>query len=240
MTDPTEIPSPATSKLISFESLKNLTALSAVIIAFSSLMAYFYILTYLTYFNASLIWIVEYSDLTKLIMFQFFSLFASILIAAYSYEPRLKKIQILSLIVAPAIIILTFITRYIRGNSGWQVVLSSVLIVTYIEIMSFLFVAYVRDFKNNGNKLKTERAIGLFALIVSSPIATGIIHAHSVEYDDRSVFDVDIDKDKYQRTLHEAKLIMAFSHHMIFKLGPTVVVLPTADISEMRSSPLKR
>jgi hypothetical protein len=209
---------------------KHFLVLSTVITSLLTALTFIFIVSYVSVFDFSIVWIIEYSDILKFI---FIAL--GITSGLVSLLFSISKITILSLqttrnkIVFFVFIILLLANcaqdmwfhRQIEGRWFY-----SIMVFTSYVLIIFLIFA-VRDFIikfPDMNKLDTFATVAMSIVAIS---AFGTTYGLSVKFSGPNHNDVWV---KDAQTLHEATIIMILSHHSIFQVGQKIVTIPSANV----------
>jgi len=220
---------------------KNFLVLSAMVLAAASTFTMLFLATYLSLFDWSLIWLVEYSDLTKFFLLAS-ALLSFLAILSVQVIPQLdmwmnKNLRYRRWFLAALLLILFWQPLYglysdVRsaGNVVHNAPAYSVLkLICYIVagLMIFAFVRHrphwlARDWP------KMMLDTGIVAIFVG---LLGITFAAYVK--DESTLSRTITTKAH--VYKNAKIILLLSHHIALTESNRVIVVPTSEITEMVS-----
>ncbi|MDO8980305.1 MAG: hypothetical protein Q7V17_13835 [Afipia sp.] len=221
---------------------RNFVVISAIIVAIASTLTMLFLVAYLSLFDWSLIWLIEYSDLTK-----FFLLAAALLsvlaLLSIQFLPQLDLWMNQNLPYRRwflAALILVFLGQPLyslysdfraAGSTPQNApAYSGLKLACYIAALGTIwaFVQHRSDWKKrNWHKMLLD--IGLVGVFVG---LLGITFAVYVKDESTLVRTITTKAQTYKN----AKIILLLSHHIAFAEGNRVIVVPTAEITEMVST----
>jgi hypothetical protein len=217
---------------------KNFVVISAAVLLIGSTLTMLFLIVYLAVFDWGLIWLIEYSDLSK-----FFLLAAALVsISAVFFTQFLphvdiwlrKDVRFRALFIAISLLIMfggqvSVIIEVARRLGQSDELNFRMLLLCSTAALLFLIWRSVKHFpvwrKRHIRTITMDIAIsavclGIFALTL----------AFYVRYD-TNVRNITAKNG----TFHDAKIILLLSHHTAFLAGRRIYVIPTGDIIEMSS-----
>jgi hypothetical protein len=221
---------------------KNFLVFSSLVLGVASTISMLFLTAYLGVFDWNLIWLIEYSDLTKLFLIGV-GLLASILTSIIYWFQDVHTwliarapnqfwfFVVMSVLVLPVPLIMLYLD-YKSANP----------LLTYhaLRTLSWFILALliVVAFQRSDNwRVVGWKAIGNdFAVLALFVTIVGLTLGHYVK-----------DVSEYSRTITTkngkfdgVKVIMFLSHHLAFLSDQKVVVVPTQDVTEIVSTSLTK
>jgi hypothetical protein len=209
---------------------KHFLVLSTVITSLLTALTFIFIVSYVSVFDVSIIWIIEYTDILK---FVFISLGIASGLVTLLFSLSKMSIQSLTnkraMIVFSAYVIglLVFFAldiwfhRQIEGRWFYSIMTFIAYILVILSIFSIRdFIIKFPDF----NKWDTFATVAMFISAIST---CGTTYGLSVKFSGPNHNDVWV---KDAQTLHDATIIMILSHHSIFQVDQKIITIPSANV----------
>jgi hypothetical protein len=211
--------------------------LSSLIVGVSAALSMIVLAAYLSVFDWNLIWLVEYSDITKLLLIgaALISSFASTLIYQTQDVYRWivqksawwKKLVLFGALLSLAIngYVVYLDIQALNGHETYHI----------FRAMSFLFLLFLiyyllRDIEEwkKGNWIAVTSQIASFMFFLG---IVGATYGYYVKDVSSYARDIVTKSEVFQ----DVKLVMLLSHHVAFLVDKRVVVVPTSDITKIIS-----
>ncbi len=216
---------------------KHFLVLSSSLIIASAALSMVTLAAYLTVFDGNLIWLVEYSDLTKLMLIGF-ALVSSIAVVfiyqiqdAYTWLVKGSKPWKWTLITAVTFsVLLHFATvsydLYIGKGFNTYMALRALSSLIFVGVLYLFF----RHFKRimSGEFLPLTSLLALLTLLFGSVGSTYSYYVKDVSKHTRDIRTINGD-------FKEAKVIMLLSHHLAFATKKEIIILRTSDVTQITS-----
>lgn len=215
---------------------KHFLVLSLALLLSAAALSMLFLVGYLSVFDWNLIWLVEYTDLTKL-----FLVMAALTMVVFSASSFVlmnvdvviklnvsRKIWFAVFCVIVLLVVIALIVHVFPNLSSvprFYLFLTN-SIVTVI-LMFFLFSMTLRRW-STFSSLAVIAQTGLFAGTIG---LLGVTFGYYVSDESQSLQDVSTKDAKYT----DSKIIMMLSHHVAFVSLGRVIVVPTSDVTKITS-----
>jgi len=216
---------------------KHFWVLSTAITSLLAAVTYFFIYSYLSVFDYSLIFIVESTDVLKF-TFIAFSIAAGLSGLIYSFILNFHLYIVERTMNKWVIAVLLFSFVALSGFNIWQY-----QFVHYVQgrwlyeghrLSSQFFIIYwLFSIRKNVINWPNLPKLGIFAdisIFFISIYIWGATYGLSVKFSEQNHSDVLI---KDSQMLHDATIVMLLSHHSIFLVGQTIVTMPSANVTRI-------
>jgi hypothetical protein len=216
---------------------KHFLPLSFIVVIASAAFSMVVLTSYLTVFDWNLVWLVEYSDITKLSLIgvAFVSSTATLIINqtldAYAWIVKGSKLFRNTIFGVAAINLAVSayaIYNDIRTSNGHEAY-HSLRAITLFVFLGALFILFrSRDRILRSEFYATTNFIGAIVILLGSLGATYGYYVRDVSKETREIWT---SNEKFLKS----KIIMLLSHHVAFLANDKVVVLPTQNIERIIS-----
>lgn len=213
---------------------KHFLVLSTVITSLLTSITFIFIVSYLSVFDFSIIWIIEYTDIVKFV-FIALGLVAGLVLFIF----QISRISILSLngIKRNRILLIGFIIAiflvyaldiWVHRTTEGRWFFSVMVMFSYIMLIILIFGIRETFLKwPNESKWESFACVALFIVAIS---VFGKTYGLSVKFSGPNHNDVLI---KDAQTLHDVTIIMILSHHSIFQVDRAIVIIPSANVTRI-------
>lgn len=221
--------------------ITNFAAVSTVLTAMAASLSMLFLFAYLSVFDGFLVMTIEYSDVLKLVIIGICIAMILMITTKYMIDIVIFGVSIgnpskrFIILTTIAIVILSFgpgVSAYFynRLALAYEIArgMSILLGVAALFLAIKLYSEKTFDFNNIFN---------ITLLIAAFVFAIGVTIGLFVRDEGRNHSVSIRDNDTTIRTIEIAKLVMFTSHHVILFYANTVMVVPTANIIELRSEP---
>jgi hypothetical protein len=224
-----------------FDSIKlDFASVSGILTVSAAVMSMVFIFGYLEQFDVSLIMMIEYTDVLKFMLIGscvIFALFMGFNYIAYSimdfHEGRWsRKVIIVGLVIYMTGQLFSIYWSWHKGDgdTAFQVYRASYIILGAAVL--YLFLKTIIDWGWTFTRIIS--ILFLFSLFL---YLVGNTYGLFVR-DHGQTHDLAIREDQGKsRVISGARLVLFTSHHVIVKVGPSIITLLTADVQEISSSP---
>jgi hypothetical protein len=213
---------------------KNFLVISSIVTILAPSITIILLYSYLSVFNSSLIWVIEYSDVIKLsllcivIIASLTGVLLSCGILVYSgwfLDSKLARnslIGVSAFIVIFAVVALVDIPNFEKLNFG-KLIIPSLLSVVSVIIILHGIIILLKDWPN----IIPLRWVAFLTLFIISSPMWGTTYGLLVKIDKKLLVDVKI---RHSEPLTSVSLVIFLSHHTVFADGENVIVVPTSDV----------
>lgn len=237
MSDNVDTPKPKFSFLID-----NFAAFSTLTTAMAASLSMIFLFSYLSVFDAYLIMTIEYSDLLKFVIIGICFASTILLSTRYILDHVINNANIINPPkIFLAFTVLAFIAyisfpvygSYYHDRVSLPYQVDKTACILYVAIIIILYVKIYPAIKVITFKHLYNAAALLALFVVMAGFTCGVyvrdkgtIHSVSMRENETTL-----------RTIENVGLILFTSHHVILSYADTVLVVPTANITEMRAIP---
>ena len=214
---------------------KHFLVLSAFLLGISAALSMLFLSAYLTVFDWTLIWLIEYTDLAKLFLLGA-SLILAMLVGSSSY---LQNFIVWKVMSGRAKLVFGFLIAAILAWTQLQPIYAdfkkdlyfphyhvyratSAGLVAYVVFGS----RFIRTNWSNGNKNEMLNDLLFAAISITIFGLTFGYYVRDESYDRRDIFTK-------ETIFPDARVILSLSHHLAFLSHGSIVILPTNDITKI-------
>ncbi len=218
---------------------KYFAVLSAAMTGLAASISMAFLFGYLSVFDWSLIWLIEYPDILKFWLIGVAILSTSITVIFGTFDNVYKWLIanvtyqriVIFILIAMLVINLAYELYYSSGRQIKEYHIYS--FVSYLSLLLIAFVGFtVYKHKYNINMWDAGMLFSSFILIM---YLFGHTYGLKVRDIDNTKHEIVLRDPKLQHTLSDAIVILITSHHTVVKVGQSVVALPSGDIAQITS-----
>ncbi len=215
---------------------KNFAVLSAAALGLSSVLVIVFMFGYLQVFDWNLIWIIEYTDMTKFIVITI-AIVCSLYVYGIGYvnainsavNNELELTHKVALTVALSLPIILLLLAYYSGNINSEHATYFVLSIIFIYLEVAWTIGWSKQFMEKTNFQKMQFVLGTL-------IGVSII-GHSCGLYVRDLSEMRHDVYVGNGVLRAQRIVMLLSHHSVFFKDGSVTLVQSADVKRIVSTP---